>query len=552
MGRSSDTPLTADIAREICQRTNRKVLMEGTVSSVGPQYLLTLVATDCSTGKTLTSAKAEAANQGTVLAALDTVAAQIRSRLGESAESLASYQVPLKEATTPSLEALTAYSTGKYLQSQGRPRVESIAAFQRAVELDPNFAMAYRELGIENRNLSQYALSRQYFQKASDLSGHLSNYEQLLIRADYYAYGQNNLIEGIKAFQVMASVYPHDPVPVYTIMDEATILGQYGLAITTGERGLKLFPDNMLINENLSEAYMRSSRFDDSEAVMHKIAEIGRGDTGVPMGLFYIAFAKHDEAGMALQNQWLDAHEDGATVWYFPSFRGEAAAAGGKYRHALPIYENAYRSALRANLPETADKVLIDEAAAQFQLGLPEAAEATLRRIHQLTESRPELVSLHAALGDASLAEQFLAAHSTPTPDTLMTYVYLPRVKAAVALQHGRPLDAIAALEPATPYEMRDYTVPALRGEAYLKLRLAEPAIAEYRKILDNPGINPISVLYPLAHLGLARAYAMQGKAAQAQPEYEALFNLWKNADPDLPVLQQAQREYAQLSAPPK
>ncbi len=550
MGRRSDTRLTPDVAREICERTNRRVLIEGTISSVGPRYLLTLVATDCGTGKTLTSAKAEAADQGRVLTALDTVAARIRSRLGESAKSLASYQVPLKEATTPSLEALKAYSTGKYLQSQGRPRVESIAAFQRAVELDPNFAMAYRELGIENRNLSQYAFSRQYFQRAIDLSGHLSNYEQLLIRADYYAYGQNNLIEGIRAFQVMASAYPHDPGPVSAIMDASDILGQYDLSIATGERGLKLFPDSALILENLGESYMRVGRFEDCKAIMQKIAEMVKGpDTGQPLGLFYIASAKHDEAEIARLSQWFDAHEDGATVWYFPSFRGEAAAATGKYRQSLPLFENAYRSALRANLPETADKVLIDEASAQLELGLPVEAAATLRRIHEPAESRPELVSLHAALGDTSMAESFLAAHSAPTPDTLMTYVYLPRVRAAVALARGKPLEAIAALDPARPYEMRDYTVPTLRGEAYLKLRLAGPAIAEYRKILDNPGIDPVSVLYPLAHLGMARAYAMQNDKAGSRLEYEALFAYWKDADAGLPILQQAHLEFERLAS---
>jgi len=552
MGRSSDTPLTADVAREICERTNRSVLIEGSISSVGPEYLLTLLASDCNTGKSLTSAKVEAADKGKVLAALDTVAALMRSRLGESAQSLASYQVPLKEATTPSLEALKAYSTGKYLQSQGRRRVESIAAFQRAVELDPNFAMAYRELGIENRNLSQFAFSTQYFQKAYDLSGHLSNYEQLLIRADYYAYGQSNLIEGIKAFQVMASVFPHDPVPIYSIMDESTILGQYAVSISTGERGLKLFPDNALIYENLGEAYMKVNRFDDCEALTRKNAQIGKGDTGLHLGLFDIAFAKQDKASIAVESQWFDAHEDGATVWYFPSFRGEASAADGKYRQALPLYENAYRSAQRANLPETADKILIDEAAVQLELGFPEAAAATLRRIDEPADNHPQLVSLQAGLGDTSSAERFLAAHSVPNPDTLMTYIYLPRIRAAVALQRGKPLDAIAALDPAKPYEMRDFSVPTLRGDAYLRTRQAQPAVVEYRKVLDNPGIDPTSVLYPLAHLGLARAYAMQAKPAEARQEYEALFTLWKDADPDLPVLQQAHLEYAKLNSAAK
>ena len=198
MGRKSDAPITADIGQEICERTNRQALLTGTISTIGNKYLVTLEASSCATGKQLASAKAEAKSKEQVLEALDTVAERVRRGLNESAESVESYEVPLRVATTPSLEALRAYSIGKYLQSQGRSRSDIIAAYQRAVELDPRFAMAYRELAVENVNSAQDAIGAEYYKKALDLSDHISAYEQLVIRAGYYAYGQHDLIAGIK------------------------------------------------------------------------------------------------------------------------------------------------------------------------------------------------------------------------------------------------------------------------------------------------------------------------------------------------------------------
>jgi len=261
MGRKSDTPITADIGQEICERTNRQALLAGTISTIGNKYLVTLEASSCTTGKRLASAKAEARSKEQVLEALDTVAERVRRGLNESAESVQSYEVPLRVATTPSLEALRAYSIGKYLQSQGASRSDIMAAYQRAVELDPQFAMAYRELAVENVNSGQTAIGAQYYKKAMDLSDHISAYEQLVIRAGYYAYGQRDMIAGIKAYQVLVSAYPQDVIGTANIMDEYVRLGQYGPAISIGERAVEQFPTNALIYENLAEAYKSAGRF---------------------------------------------------------------------------------------------------------------------------------------------------------------------------------------------------------------------------------------------------------------------------------------------------
>jgi eukaryotic-like serine/threonine-protein kinase len=547
MGRKSDTPITADIGQEICERTNRQALLTGTISTIGNKYLVTLEASSCTTGKRLASAKAEARSKEQVLEALDTVAERVRRGLNESAESVQTYEVPLRVATTPSLEALRAYSIGKYLQSQGASRSDIMAAYQRAVELDPQFAMAYRELAVENVNSGQAAIGAQYYKKALDLSDHISAYEQLVIRAGYYAYGQRDMIAGIKAYQVLVSAYPQDVIGTANIMDEYVRLGQYGPAIAVGERAVKQFPTNPLIYENLAEAYKGAGRFEDCKKATLMAARVGRGETGLHLNLFEIALAEDDEPSLARETKWFETHEDGTSVWYFPSFRGGAAAVQGRYRQARDLFQGAYQNAERVKLPETADKILIDEATVEWKLGLLDASRTTLDRIHPADAGTPDYAQLRAELGDSSAAQAFVVAHNSPSPDTLLTYVDLPRIRAVLALEHGKPQDAIAALELARPYEMRDYNIPSLRGEAFFKAGRPDKAIDEYKKILGNRGIDPSSVLYPLAYLGMARSYAALGNKEASRGQYEAFLKAWKNADRDLPILKDTNTELAKL-----
>jgi DNA-binding winged helix-turn-helix (wHTH) protein/tetratricopeptide (TPR) repeat protein len=547
MGRKSDTPITADIGQEICERTNGQALLTGTISTIGNKYLVTLEASSCTSGKQLASAKAEAKSKEQVLEALDTVAERVRRGLNESAESVQTYEVPLRVATTPSLEALRAYSIGKYLQSQGSSRSDIIAAYQRAVELDPQFAMAYRELAVENVNSGQDAIGAEYYKKALDLSDHISAYEQLVIRAGYYAYGQHDLIAGIKAYQVLASAYPQDVIGPINIIDEYLKLGQYGPAIATGERGVTQFPTNALMYENLAEAYKDVSRFEDCKRATLMAARVGRGDTGLHLNLFEIALAEDDEASLARETKWFETHEDGTSVWYFPSFRGGAAAVQGRYRQARDLFQGAYQNAERVKLPETADKILIDEALVELKFGLPQASRMTLGRVHPPDSGTPDYAQLRAELGDPSAAQAFLAAHNSASTDTLLTYVDLPRIRAVLAMEHGKPLDAIAALELARPYEMRDYNIPSLRAQAFLKAGQPGKAVEEYKKIIENRGIDPTSVLYPLAYLGMARSYAALKNTSASRGQYEAFLTAWKDADRDLPVLKDVNRELAKL-----
>ena len=255
MGLSKATLMTTDIGREVCERTNRQVLLTGTLSSMGQLYVLTLEATDCGSGKHLASAREEASTKEGVLDALDRAAETIRRGLHESEASLTTYKVPLRSETTPSLEALRAYSLGVYLYAQGELKTEGMADFRRAIELDPQFAMAYAELGVGNLYVGQTETAAECFKKAFELSGHVSPFEQLRIRAWYFALGQRNLIEGIKAYQLWAFTYPEDPSPPIDEVDAYMTLGNWDAALAVGEEARKQFSGYPVLHENLATIY---------------------------------------------------------------------------------------------------------------------------------------------------------------------------------------------------------------------------------------------------------------------------------------------------------
>ena len=260
--------------------------------------------------------------------------------------------------------------------------------------------------------------------------------------------------------------------------------------------------------------------------------------------LFEIAFAEQDQSALSRETQWSDNHEDD---YYLLDIRAWAAAALGKYRESEELFRRSYESAIHDNLPETADDILLDQAIMEFDFGLPAASRATLGRVSKPDLSSSDLAILHAKLGDPSYAEHYLSNHGNETNDRLMAYVYVPLVRATLAMKRQKPLDAIAALEPANRYEVVDYNIPTLRGEACLRANRPEMAAVEYQKVLANRGLNPVSDLSSFAHLGLARTYALQNRKAESLGEYEKFFAFWKDADADVPLLKQARLEYKHL-----
>jgi DNA-binding winged helix-turn-helix (wHTH) protein/tetratricopeptide (TPR) repeat protein len=549
MGQKSDDAMTADIAREICVRTNRQVLLTGSIVSVGDVYLVTLEATDCNTRKSLAGAKAEASSKERVLGALDTVADRVRRQLGESKKSVASFEVPISQATTPSLEALKSYSIALYLTDQGKDWTETLPLYQRAVEQDPQFAMAWGAMANDYYNLSELRLASESYAKAFALSDRVSAKERLILQAHYYTEGQNDLVEGIKVYQSWAETYPHEWTPWLDEANAYNELGEYDRAIVAGRQALRLETKRGVIYTVLARAYMDSNRMEEAKAVGREAIANGQESQAVHSKLLLVAYAQHDAEAVTRETKWGEANNSGWYGWYFPYLQGEEAGAAGRYREAEEWFRRSVAVASRENLAETADDVLIDEATMEYQLGDAAAARATVGRIRKPNADDPDLALLRVHLGDVAAGERFVAAHGGSSGEgTKMTFVSVPLVKAALALERNRAADAIAALETTRVYEMTSFQVPTERGVAYMKLGQAEMAAGEYRRILTAMGPGLGSSLYPLAHLGLARAYAAEGKKAESAKEYEALFEGWKDADGDLPVLVETKVEYARVS----
>jgi DNA-binding winged helix-turn-helix (wHTH) protein/tetratricopeptide (TPR) repeat protein len=548
MGLQGDAALTADIAKQVCERSNRQAVLSGSIDSVGRKYLLTLQATNCSTGEHLASAKAEASSKEEVLAALDSVADRVRSKLGESAKSVDSYRVPIDTATTTSLEALQAYSMGDYLGSQGKDENETLPFFQRAVELDPKFAMAYGQIASDYYNLAEFDKASMYYAKAFELSEHVSAKEKLVLQAHYYAEGRHDLENGIKTYKLWSDTYPRDWAPLVNICNQYTQLGRYEPAIEAGEQAVKLRPDGPITYSVLARALMRANRFDDAKKVGLEAIRRGKDSVGLHGTLFDISFDQHDEEAVAREVQWAAAHNSSWYAWFFPDSEAEADAILGKYKEAEALFRKAQQTAAEQKAVESADGVLVDRAQMEFDFGLPEVAKESLRGVVNQETDVPDLVILKAKLGDKEPAERYIAKYGKETDDTIMTGRSLPRVRAALAAAQGKPMEVVAALEPAEPYELADFTVPTQRGEAYLKARQGDAAAKEFAKVLAHRGLD-LSHLYPMGHLGLARAYAMSGKQDASRSEYEAFLTAWKDADADLPVLKEAKAELAALPA---
>jgi DNA-binding winged helix-turn-helix (wHTH) protein/tetratricopeptide (TPR) repeat protein len=548
MGRTSETPLRGDTAREVCERANRQVLLTGSIAAVGKEYLLTLEAVDCASGKELGAAKARATSKEDVFSALDTVTDRVRGQLGESLKSVQSYQVPITEATTPSFEALKAYSIGTMMEAQGKQEQDVLPLFQQAIALDPKFAMAYGEIGTQYYNLSEFQLATEFYKKAFDLRSHVSARENLVLSAHYYAEGQQDLEQGIRVYQLWAATYPHDWAPLLNLANEYTQIGNYGPAIDAGQRALALEPARPVTYSVLARAYHCAGRFEEAKALGQLAMQRGKDGNGLHGTLFVIAWQQHDDAALARETQWAD----GPGGWYGRYLEAYMAAEQGRAARANELFRDAIALARQAHLDESADEMVLDHAAIQIEFGMPDAGRVTLKQVVSADTDPVYLLTLRALLGETAPAEAYLATHGgvagnrTKPPGTLTTYLKLPRLRASLDLTQDKPNEALRALEPAAPYELEAYEVLSLHGNAALQAHRPELAAAQFQRLLANQGIG-YGPLYPMAHLGLARAYAALGRTSDSRTEYQSFLSAWKDADPDLPLLKTAQAELARL-----
>jgi len=556
MGQKPDAKLTPGIARELCQRTASGAVLNGSIAQIGTPYLLTVKALNCSNGETLASTEAQASDKNHVLDALGKTASEMRNKLGESLSMVQRFDTPLEEATTSSLEALKAYSSAHRASSSQL----AIPSLKRAVELDPNFAVAYAWLGVWYTSIGEPSIAAGYTGKAYELRDRASEPEKYLISAIYYKEVAGNLEKAEQSCKLWMQAYPRAEIP-HTYLSGAIYpaLGRYDEAVSEAREGIRLKPDYPVLYVFLMEGYMALNRFDEAKATHTEAFERKLYHPWYPSALYQIAFLEKDAAEMKPQVT-LSAGQPGIEDTLL-AYEADTAAYSGRLREAEELAKRATESAERAGGTEKAATFSATSGLREALFG--NAKQARQRAMLAIKHSAGVDVQYGSALafayaGDTGRAKELIDALDNRFREaTIVQFNYLPTLRAKLALNRGNASEALEALGAAAPYELgrttfSDYIWNALypvfvQGEAYLAAHQGNKAAAEFQKILDHRGIVRNSPIGALAHLQLGRAYAMQGDTAKARAAYNDFLTLWKDADPDIPILQQAKTEYASL-----
>jgi DNA-binding winged helix-turn-helix (wHTH) protein/tetratricopeptide (TPR) repeat protein len=557
MTKPQATKLTSELAQDLCQRTGCKTYITGSIASLGNQFVIGLRAINCQTGDFLAQEQVTAKNKESVLKALDEAGTNLRKKLGESLLTVQRFDTPLAEATTPSLEALKAYSLGiKKVQEND---IAAVPFFKRAIEFDPNFASAYEALGVAYYNLGESGLSRENFAKAYEFRERVSEREKYMIAARYYSYVSGDLERAIETYQLWQQAYPRDASAHANLGGLYGAVGQYEKAIDETLEGVRFNPDAGSNYSNLLLSYAALNRLDAAKRAYEQ--EIARKieDPVSKANRFGIAFIEGDTGEMDRLMAWSVGKPEGEDILL--AAKSDAEAFAGHAEKAQEFSRRAVQSALRSFQKETAAQYQMDEALWQAEFGNREIARQHTAAALALTGNHDTQILASLALartGDFAQAEKMANDLGNRYPsDTLVNSYWLPAIRGAIEINRNEPTIAIKLLVAATPYELASPQAwsglggplyPAyLRGWAYLLLRQGSDAATEFQKLIDNPGFMLACPLRPLAHLGLARAYALQANATKARSAYQGFFNLWKDADPNIPVLKQAKLEYAKL-----
>jgi eukaryotic-like serine/threonine-protein kinase len=544
--------VTPDLARDICVRTGSKATVLGSISNLGNQYVIGLNAVGCANGDTLATDQRETAGKQNVLKTLGQMATELRRKLGESLATVEKFDVPM-EATTPSLEALQAYSmAGRTRRRKGDG--EAIPFLKRAIELDPTFALAYAGLSVSYFNLNQTDLAAENANKAYELRDRVSERERYRIATTYYHAVTGELEKSVQEYELWSKSYPRDDTPPLNLGVVYQQLGQYGKAVVETEEAQRLAPTATGYG-NLAFEYIALSRLEDAEKVLQQAQAKGFDGLDIRANLYLLYFLRGDSKGREQQLAWAAGRPGDEDVML--SGQADTEAYYGRLVQARDYSRRAVEAAVRADSKETA--ALWRAAAGLREAEFGNAAAARSEMDAALSLSSGNDVRLLAALtlaraGDTVNAKRIVEPlERTASTNTMLKFYCLPTIDAAIEIRKGDPSRAVRELEVAMPYELGGtltfaYLYPAwIRGQAYLAAHNGTAAAAEFKKLIDHPGIVLNQPTGSLAHLHLGRAYALAGDAGKARAAYQDFFTLWKDADPDLPILIAAKSEYAKM-----
>jgi len=550
MGRSPSDRLSAEVGRELCVRSGSKAYLSGSIASLGSQYVIGLKAVNCQTGDSMMQEQVTANSKEQVLNALDYAARKLREKVGESLRSIQKFDTPLDQATTPSLEALKAYSLGIKAHDQ-EADTAAIPFFKRAVELDPNFAMAYSALGVSYSNLDEPSLASENVKKAYEMRDRVSERERYRISASYYSEVTGELEKAKQTYELWAQAYPRDARPHHNMSVDSWFFGQYQKALTEELECLRLDPDFGAGYAVLMQDYVFLNRLADAKATYEEAQARKLDHVGLHDYRYGVAFLERDEAEMERQLAWAAGKPEEDEFLAYQAF---TEAFFGRMAKARELVRSAVESARRNDQSETAARYQVILAGMEADFGNSERARQEAATALALSSTRyvqTQAAYLSARVGDTARAQRIADDLGKRFPlHTIINGYDVPTIRAAIEINRSNPSKAIEFLRATSPYELSVsgglYAV-YLRGLAYLLLREGRQAAAEFQKILDYRGIVGDGQQGALAYLQIGRAYLMQGDTIKARASYQDFLTLWKDADPDIPILRQAKAEYAKL-----
>ena len=549
MGKTGDERITTEVGREICQRDGIKAMLVGSIASLGSQYVITLDAVNAASGDSLGQTQAQAGSKEQVLDALNDAAGKIRRKLGESLASIQKFDKPLQQATTSSLEALKAFTLGD--ATRNKSDLAALPFYQHAIELDPNFAMAYARLGASYGNTGQNELQEKYEAKAFELRDRASERERLYITAHYYT-DTGQLEKGIAAYELFKQTYPRDQTPYNNLAITQFSLGQFEKSLENAREAMRLDPDAVYGYVNTATAYAALGRLDEAKATINQELQHNLGGVFAHTFLAVLAWDQNDSATMEKEMSLAKTAGPEGTFADTGLHAGLAAWAG-QMRHAGELFSQLKETALSAHLTEPAANSLAVQALWE---AVYEQRQAAISHANAALQMSPTLnvagnvASALAIAGEDRRALEVLGPFVKRYPDNVfLQRLSLPGLQAIAELNHHNPEKALELLKAAAPYDGGDPGTHYLRSTAYLLAGHAPEAVQEYQKVLQlklarSFGPDPA---VEMAQLGLARAYASQGDRAKARATYQDVLANWKSADPDLPLVEKAKAEYAKL-----